>query len=160
MDWYSMAYDFAEFGAEGFGGGGRGAAGPSPEQLAIERSRVHAQNMSTFVDATLGQLQMEVEAGRLRLDQAEAEFNRRMDAFSEGSELMQGMWQWTVPEGATTIHPDIRENLGMEPWQSQAVKFDPFAEAWDIVQSTPEIRVESPSMDPLQEAINLVGGFV
>jgi hypothetical protein len=159
--WYGMAAEQAEFERYGFGGvGGAGGGGPSPEQLAIERSKVHAQNMSTFVEATLGELQLQIESGRLQMDQAEAEFNRRMDAFSEGGQLMQGMWQWTVAPGTEVIHSDLRANLGMQPWESQAIEFDPLAEAWDIVQGTPEITQSTPSFDPLQEAIDLVGGFI
>lgn len=160
--WLGMAADQAEFerwGIEGQPPRG-GAAGPSPAQLAIERSKVHAQNLATYLDATVAQLQTEVAAGRLRLDQAEAEFNRRMDAFSEGGEQMQAMWQWTVPEGATTLHTDIRANLGMEPWESQAIPFDPMKMAWDIMQQSPEIPQGVPSMDPIAEAIKLMEQYV
>lgn len=160
--WSQMAADQAEYDRWGLEGQPpRGAAGgPSPEQLAIERSKVHAQNMATFLNATVAEIGLEVEAGRLRLDQAQAEFDRRMDAFAEGGKQMGEMWQWTVAPGTEQIHADLRANLGMQPWESQAVEFDPFAMAWDIVEQTPEILVESPSFDPLTEAIDLVEQFV
>ena len=145
--------------AGGFGGPS-GPSGPSPEQLAIERSKVHSQNMATFLDATVAELDAEIASDRLNLDQAEAEFNRRMDAFSEGGKQMEGMWQWTSQPGTETIHTGLREKLGMEPWKSAAIPFDPFAMAWDIVEQTPEIVQTQPDFDPLQQAIDLAGQFV
>ena len=147
-------------GGGGGGGGPSGPSGPSPEQLAIERSKVHSQNMATFLDATVAELDAEIASDRLNLDQAEAEFNRRMDAFAEGGKQMEGMWQWTSQPGAETIHTGLREKLGMEPWKSAAIPFDPFEMAWDIVEQTPEVVQTQPDFDPLQQALDLAGQFV
>ncbi len=83
-----------------------------------------------------------------------------MDAFEQGGEQMAEMWQWTVPPGTETIHTTLRENLGMEPWQSQAVEFDPFAMAWSIMEQSPEVLVEAPSLDPLNAALSMMEQFV
>ncbi len=158
--WTEIIYALGGGAPDDDAGAGRGATGPTPEQLAIERSKVHAQNMATFLDATIADLDAEISADRLNLDQAQAEFDRRMDALAEGGKQMEGMWKWTSQPGAETIHTGLREKLGMEPWKSAAIPFDPYAMAWDIVEQTPEIVQTQPDFDPLQQALDLAGQFV
>lgn len=131
-----------------------------PGERAIEQSKVEAANMATYLDSVIRGVETEIAAGRLTLDQAEAEFNRRMDALSEAGTQMAALWQWTVPEGAGTLHPDLRENLGMEPWESQPVPWDPYGEALKIIGETPELTGPSISTDPIQEAIERAQGLV
>ena len=155
--WTEIIYALGGGAPEDDGAAGRG---PTPEQLAIERSKVHAQNMSTYLSGVIAQLDAEMASGRLRLDQAQAEFDRRMDALAEGGKQMEGMWQWTSQPGAKTIHTGLREKLGMEPWKSAAIPFDPYKMAWDIVEQTPEILQTQPDFDPLQQTLELMEQFV
>lgn len=167
--WMGMAANFAEYGEIGFGPVGltpeelgieREKIGVSREGLDIQRQGVQAQNLASYLDATVAQIQAEIAAGQLRLDQAQAEFDRRMDAFTEGGAQMAEMWQWTVPQGATTVHGDLRAGLGMTPWESQAVPFDPYAMAWQIMEESPGIEQRAPSLDPLNQALKMMEQFL
>lgn len=131
-----------------------------PGEQAIEQSKVHALNLATYLDATVAELEADIDAKRLNVEQAQAEFDRRMDALAEGGKQMAEMWQWTSAPGTETLLTDVRAGLGMQPWESKPVEFDPLAMAWDIVEQTPEILQTSPDFDPLTEALEVMGQFV
>ncbi len=155
---------------------GPGGSGPTPEELAIDwaqvgvqregvevqREGMQAQNMATYVSATIAAVDSEIAAGRLSLEQAQAEFDRRLDAFTAAGTQRAEMWQWTVPEGSAgqPLHPDIRGSLGMKPWISRPTTINPFAEAMQIVAESPEISSTPISTDPLDEAVKFLGQYV
>ena len=143
--------------AEEDGGGG----GPTPEQLAIERSKVASANMANYIDAVTRGLNAEIDAKRLSTEQAMEEFNRQLDAMTEARTGFLGAQQWTIPEGATEIHADIRERLDMEPWIPDPIEYDPFGMALDIIQSTPELTgIGVPETGTVQKAIELAEQFL
>jgi len=152
--------DYLEFGTPGGPGGPGATTGPTAAELAIEQSKVQAANMANYLDGVIRGVEAEISAGRLSLEQAEAEFNRRMDALGEAGTQMAAMWQWTVPEDAGALHPDIRANLGMEPWESQPMTWDPYALAQQIIAETPELTGQPIATDPIQEAIELAQGLI
>ncbi len=87
------------------GGGTGGPSGPTAAELAIERSKVQATNLSTFIQGTIAELTAEIDAGRLQTEQALGEFNRRLDAFAEGGRQFQGLLPFTIPRGAEFAPP-------------------------------------------------------
>ncbi|KKM22748.1 hypothetical protein LCGC14_1622130 [marine sediment metagenome] len=142
-------------------GGPGGARGPTPEQLAIERSKVATANMANYIDAAARGLGAEIDARRLTTEQAIGEFNRQLDAMTEARTGFLGAQQWTVPEGAKTIHGDIRGALGMEEWIPDPIEYDPFDIALGIVEGTPELTsIGVPDMDALDRALELAEQFL
>ncbi len=146
-------------------GPGSGRTGPTAAELAIERSKVQAQNLATFVSGTVAELEAEIAAGRLEMDQGVAEFNRRLDAFSEAGAQFQGIQPYTIPIGAEYapgFQPGgIGEQLGIEPSKSQVIQFDPFAMANEIVAGTPVLTEPGvPSGDALRRALEAARGFL
>ena len=87
----------------GTGDAGTGRTGPTAAELAIQRSQVQAQNLSTFISGTIAELSAEIDAGRLKTEQALGEFNRRLDAFSEAGEQFVGVQPFTIPRGVEFI---------------------------------------------------------
>ncbi len=143
------------------GGGPGGARGSTPEELAIERSRVATSNMANYIDAAARGLAQEIDAKRLTTEQAIGEFNRQLDAMTEARTGFLGAQQYTIPQGATEIHPDIRRDLGMEPWIPDPIEYDPFGMALELVRSTPEITgIGVPETDAVQRALELAAEFL
>ncbi len=147
------------------GRGPSGPTGPTAAELAIERSKVQAQNLSTFISGTVSELQLEIDADRLNTEQAIGEFNRRLDAFSEAGAQFQGIQPYTIPIGAEFapgFQPGgIGEELGIEPRRAEVIQFDPFAMANQIVAETPVLTdVGVPSGAALDEAIKIARGFL
>ncbi len=149
--------------AAGYGPTGR--AGPTAAELAIERSKVQAQNLATFVSGTIAELETEIDAKRLSTEQAIGEFNRRLDAFAEAGAQFQGIQPYTIPIGAEYapgFQPGgIGEELGIAPRPAEVIQFDPFAMAQDIVAETPVLTdIGVPSGAALDEAIEIARGFL
>ncbi|KKK87095.1 hypothetical protein LCGC14_2756650, partial [marine sediment metagenome] len=124
-------------------GGGTGPSGPTAAELAIERSKVQATNLSTFIQGTVSELQLEIDADRLDTEQALGEFNRRLDAFAEAGKQFQGLLPFTIPRGAEFAPGfgpgEIGEQLGIEPVKANPINIDPFQMAQDIVNQTPDL---------------------
>lgn len=156
-----MQEEVAGVGAEG----PPAATGPSAAELAIERSRVQAQNLSTFLQGTIAELTTEIDARRLTTEQALGEFNRRLDAFSEAATKFEGIQPYTIPIGAQYapgFQPGgIGEELGIAPRPAKVVQYDPFAMANQIVEETPVLTdIGVPSGDKLREAVEMARGFL
>lgn len=150
---------------EGIGQGAGGPSGPSAAELAIERSRVQAQNLATFVSGTIAELELEIDAKRLSTEQAIGEFNRRLDAFAEAGAQFRGIQPYTIPIGAEYapgFQPGgIAESLGIAPRPAEVIQFDPFAMANEIVAGTPDLTgIGVPSGDALADALEIAEGFL
>jgi hypothetical protein len=161
--WWAEANEARADIAGGFGPG-TGPSGPSAAELAIERSRIQATNLATFVSGTVAALEAEIDAGRLETEQAIGEFNRRLDAFAEAGEQFREIQPFTIPTGAEFAPGfgpgEIGEQLGIAPRRAQPIEFDPFAMATDILGETPVLTdIGAPSPDALREAIETARRF-
>jgi hypothetical protein len=139
---------------------------PGEYELEVQdRAQVAAAqesaNMVNYLDSVATGIELDLAAGRLELDQAAEEFDRRLEAFAEGGRQMAEMWQWTVPRGSAgqPLHADIREALGMRPWISDPMTIDPVAKAQEIVESMPPMS-PVPSTDPYDEAVAAAQGLL
>lgn len=147
------------------GGGTGGPSGPTAAELAIERSKVQATNLSTFIQGTIAELTAEIDAGRLQTEQALGEFNRRLDAFAEGGKQFVSLLPHTIPIGAEFAPGfgpgEIGEQLGIKPRRAEVINIDPFQMAQDIVDQTPDLTdIGVPSGNALDEALKLARGFI
>ena len=145
-------------------GGGTGRTGPTAAELAIERSRIDATNLATFITGTVAELEIEVDSKRLSTEQAIGEFNRRLDAFAEAGKQFIDIQPSTIPIGAEFAPGfgpgEVGEQLGIAPRRAQTVQFDPFAEAANIVNQTPVLTdIGVPSGDALAQAVELARQF-
>ena len=149
----------------GKGGAAGGARGPTAAELAIQRSQVQAQNLSTFIQGTIAELSAEIDAGRLKTDQALGEFNKRLDAFSEAGDQFIGIQPFTIAPGAKFFPGrgpgGIGEQLGQPVVKASPIDFDPFQMAQDIVDQSPNLTdIGVPSGTALDEAIAIAKGFL
>ena len=145
--------------------GATGPSGPTAAELAIERSKVQAQNLSTFIQGTIAELTSEIDADRLSTEQALGEFNKRLDAFAEAGEQFEGIQPFTIPIGAKFapgFQPGgIGEQLGIAPRPAEVIQFDPFAMANQIVAESPVLTdIGVPTGAALDEAIKVARGFL
>ncbi len=145
--------------------GGAGPRGPTPEQLAIERSKVATANLANYIDAAARGLALEIDAKRLTTEQAIAEFNRQLDAMTEARTGFLGAQQYTIPEGSEYVpgfEPEgLATQLGLQPWEASPVEYDPFGMALELVRNTPEIAgIGAPDTDAVQRALDLAGEFL
>ena len=145
--------------------GGKGATGPSAAELAIERSKVQATNLASFLDATIAGISADIDARRLTSEQAIGEFNRRLDAFEAAGTEFRGIQPYTIPQGAEYIPgfgpegPATR--VGLQPVKASPTMYDPFGMAADIVATTPNIAaIGAPSTSALQQAIEMARRFI
>jgi len=162
--WWSEANEARQNTERGFPGGS-GPTGPTAAELAIEKSKVDAQNLATFVSGTIAELETEIDAKRLSTEQALGEFNKRLDAFAEAGAQFQGIQPFTIPIGAEFapgFQPGgIGESLGIEPRPAEVIQFDPFQMASDIVAESPNlVDIGVPSGEALDEAIKIAEGFL
>ena len=162
---YELAPKWLQEEVLGDGGDGSGRTGPTAAELAIDRSRVQATNLSTFIQATISQLSNEIDAGRLEMDQALNEFNKKLDAFAEAGKQFQGIQPYTIPIGAEYIPGfgpgEIGEHLGIAPEKVIPIQFDPFGMATDIVNQSPDLTdIGVPSGDALSEAVEIARQFI
>ncbi len=146
-------------------GGSGGPRGPTAAELAIDRAAIQAQNLSTFIDSTINQISGEIEAGRLKTEQALGEFNRRLDAFSEAGEQFTGLQPFTITPGSKFLpgrQPGgVGERLGRPVLEASPIFIDPFQMAADIVAGTPNIAdIGVPETDLLAEAVAVARGFI
>ncbi len=134
--------NFMEFGTPGGPGG--------PEAGA----------QGNYAASVIAAIDAEIAAGRLSLEQAMSQFNARLSAFTEAGKQRSDMWQYTVAPSQVgqPLHSDIRKRLGMDPWISEAVEIDPFAEAQEFVDAIPEMNPDL-SLDRLQDLLDLTQGF-
>lgn len=147
------------------GGAAPGRTGPTAAELAIQRSQVQAQNLSTFISGTMAELNAEIDAGRLETEQALGEFNRRLDAFAEAGRQFIDIQPSTIPIGAKFAPGfgpgEIGEELGIAPRRARTVQFDPFGEAAKIVADTPVLTdIGVPTGDTLSRAVELARSFL
>ena len=162
---YAYNADLADYRDLVEGRTGGGATGPTAAELAIDRSRVQSQNLATYLDGVIGQIQSDIDARRLTTEQAVGEFNRRLDAFSESGRQFQGIQPYTIPRGAEYI-PGFgpggpATKVGLEPVRASPIEYDPFGMANQIVAETPNIaNIGVPSTDPLQQAIDMLKGYL
>lgn len=137
----------------------------SAADRAVQRSQIEAQNLSTFIDSTINQLSAEIDAGRLKTEQAIGEFNRRMDAFSEAGSQFERLQPFTIPRGVDFIPgfepKGIATRLGLETQRATPALIDPFQMAADIVAGTPNIAdIGVPETGLLDEAVQIARGFL
>ncbi len=151
----------------GIGASVPGASGPTAAELAIERSRVQAQNLSTFIQGTIAELSTEIDAGRLQTEQALGEFNKRLDAFSTAGTQFVGIQPYTVTPGSKYLpgrQPGgVGERLGRPVQEADPVMFDPFAIAAELVAESPsltDIGVPATENDALTQALELAKSFI
>jgi len=145
--------------------GPSGATEPTAAELAIQRSQVQAQNLSTFISGTIAELDGQIAAGQLETEQALGEFNRRLDAFSEAGRQFEGLQPFTISPGSQFLpgrEPGgIGEQIGRPVLEANPVFRDPFTEAADIVAGTPVLTdIGVPSGDALSEAVQLAQDFL
>ena len=150
--------------ASGFPTAG-GRTGPTAAELAIERSKVDAQNLATFISGTIAELEIEVDSKRLSTEQALGEFNKRLDAFAEAGSQFQGIQPFTVTPGAKYLpgrEPGgVGERLGRPVQEANPIQFDPFAMASQIVTESTNLEdIGAPGGDALSEAVKLARSFL
>ena len=146
-------------------GGGTGRTGPTAAELAIQRSQVQAQNLSTFIQGTIAELSSEIEAKRLSTEQALGEFNKRLDAFAEAGEQFVGIQPFTIAPGSKFFPGrgpgDVGEAIGRPILEASPIDFDPFGMAADIVAESPSLTdIGVPTGEALDEAIAIAKGFL
>ncbi len=162
---YELAPKWLQEEILGDDGGASGARGPTAAELAIERSRVQAQNLSTFIQGTIAELSNEIDSKRLSTEQALGEFNKRLDAFAEAGEQFVGIQPFTITPGSKFLPGrgpgDIGEAIGRPTLEASPVDFDPFGMANQIVAESPSLTdIGVPTGNALDEAIAIARGFL
>jgi hypothetical protein len=162
--WWSEANEARANVAGGFPGTA-GPTGPTAAELAIERSKVDAQNLATFISGTIAELETEIDAKRLSTEQAIGEFNKRLDAFAEGGKQFVGIQPFTITPGSKYLpgrQPGgVGERLGRPVLEASPTVFDPFGEANRIVAESPDLtEIGVPSGAALDEANRIARQFL
>jgi len=118
--------------------------------------------LGTYASSVIAAVDAEIAAGRLSLEQAQAQFNARMTAFETAGRQRAEMWQYTVPKSQVgqPLHADIRGQLGMQPWISEAVEIDPFAEAQELIGSMTDLPDTASPTGDLQDLLALLQGMI
>lgn len=108
---------------------------------AAERDTTRSTNLANYVNALVSSIGADVASRRLSMEEATAEFNRQLDAMQYGTEALEAILPYTIPEGAEYIpgfEPGgIATKVGMEPVKASPFEYNPFATAASLVSGTP-----------------------
>lgn len=162
--WWSEANEARANVAGGFPGTA-GPSGPTAAELAIERSKVDAQNLATFISGTIAELETEIDSKRLSTEQALGEFNKRLDAFAEAGSQFQGIQPYTITPGSKYLpgrEPGgVGERLGRPVLEASPIDFDPFGMASQIVAESQDLtEIGVPGGEALDEANRIARQFL
>jgi hypothetical protein len=104
-----------------------------------EMSKTQTNDLAEYLDATIASIGLDIEAGRLDLAKASGEFGRRFDAFKEAGDQYANMFGYAIPSGLKYLPGSSLDLTG------KTVPFDPFGEAMNLVNSTPDLTgVQTP----------------
>ena len=85
----------------------------------------------------------EIQMGNANVSKARQEFDRQMQAHEVAGNQFTQLLGYAVPAGASYVpgrEPGgFYEKMGLSPRQASGQYFDPFAEAFNIVQRTPDL---------------------
>ena len=126
------------------------------------------KGLTDYIDTVIGLISADLGARNLSANEATAEFQRHLDAFSEAGTQFRGIQPYTIPSGSKFVpgfeEGGIATQLGMKPWEASPTSFDPFKMAQDIIAQTPKITdigaptVPAVDQDALQTALKMLYG--
>jgi len=100
-------------------------------------------DFASYLDAAIRAMGTEIEQGNANVSKAAQEFSRRLDAYNVAGDQFSQLLGYAVPANAT--HVPGREpggfyaRMGLEPLQASGQYLNPFQEAMNIVNSTPDL---------------------
>ncbi len=117
----------------------------------LDLTKTQTVDLSQQLDDVMAGLSLDIEAGRLNLDKASREFDRRFTAFQEGGAQFENLLGYAVPKNA--LHVPGREpggfyesQAGLSPRPASGEFYNPFEEALRIVNQTPDLsQVQTPA---------------
>lgn len=125
------------------------------EALKPDVGKERRANLASYIDALVSTLGQDVEARRLRLDEAVYEFDKRLKAKEWAQEAWVEMSQFAVPAGAKYLPGfgpgGIATKVGMEPVEADAQWFDPFEMAQQMVSGVDMTGIGAPETGNLFE---------
>ena len=128
----------------------------------LQQQRDADSRLASYMDQVIKQIGADMEGRKMRLDQVNSEFSRKLSAFDSGATAFRDIQPYTVPitPGGHVygLEPGgIGTQLGLAPMtQGQTTSYDPFQMAIDIVNSTPSpLDIGVPYVPPAVEP----GGF-
>lgn len=110
-------------------------------------------SLADALDFVIADLGARIEAGQLDLNKANSEFQRRLSAWESAGKDFENLLGYAVPVDAEYVpgrEPGgFYEKMGLTPRRATGPMRDPFAEALDIVNSTPSpTSIPTPTMSP------------
>lgn len=98
------------------------------------------QNNDAYYAALIDEIGLEIDAGRLKLDQAQGEFDRRFRALQEGNRQFAELVGYAIPNaGGPYPNSEFYAGMGLQPTIPTTSSIDPFGMALDIVNQTPNL---------------------
>lgn len=107
-------------------------------------SKTQTADLSQHLDDVIAGISLEVEAGRLNLDKASCEFDRRFTAFREGGAQFQNLLGYAVPKNALYVpgrEPGgfYESQVGLSPRPASGEFYNPFEAALSVVNRSPDL---------------------
>lgn len=100
-------------------------------------------DFAKYLDTVINAASTEIEMGNANVSKARQEFERQMQAHEVAGNQFAQLLGYAVPAGASYVpgrEPGgFYEKMGLSPRQASGQYFDPFAEAFKIVQRTPDL---------------------
>ncbi len=116
-----------------------------------ELTKTQTVDLSQQLDDVIAGISLDIDAGRLNLDKASSEFDRRFTAFREGGAQFENLLGYAVPKNALYVpgrEPGgfYESQAGLSPRPASGEFYNPFEEALRIVNQTPDLsQVQTPA---------------
>ena len=149
------------------GGGGRsylpGEAERLERETALGERAQEFKERSARAQALIDEIEANVSAGRLSLDQAIAQFNRQLSTSRLAADIFSDLQQFSLPEGTEFIpgyepggvHEAIAKQggFGFTPRRAQTTRVDPMAIAQRILSESDPAFQQAQAAAPQPDAV-------
>ena len=108
-----------------------------------EMSGMNGQDNADYIEGMISEYSMAIAGGNLKLDQAVAEFNKRLGALQEGNNMFAKMVGYAIPKGGDYPQADFYKNLanggpgGLTGGPPTTQTINPFAQAAATMEGIP-----------------------
>lgn len=111
------------------------------QDIELGERRQRMDELGAYIDKAIGVIGSQIQSRGLKTQQAVAEFNRQLDAFTAGANQFRDIQRYTIPQGVEYVpgfEPGgFATSIGLQPWKASPIDYNPFQMAVDIVNNTP-----------------------
>jgi hypothetical protein len=121
------------------------------EAMRQELQGKSSSDLAKYLEDQISAGQLGIQSGQLSLDAASKEFQRKLDAWTNAGQRFDSMIGYAIPKGSGKYPGGIVSRPA-----GQVVDYNPFAEAMNLVNSTPDLTTQMAPSSDVQRIIDQV----